>query len=67
MTENCHMLKVHLEKLVSARHLNQYIDADLSDKKEPSQIHVTFIERAISWGNSCHPQSAVLHCLFGVL
>jgi hypothetical protein len=38
MTENCHMLKVHLEKLVSARHLNQYIDADLSDKKEPSQV-----------------------------
>ena len=38
MTENCHMLKVHLEKLVSAGHLNQYIDADLSDKKEPSQI-----------------------------
>ena len=38
MTENCHMLKVHLEKLVSVGHLNQYMDADLSDKKEPSQV-----------------------------
>jgi hypothetical protein len=38
MTKNFHMLKVHLEKLVSAGHLNQYIDADLSDKKEPSQV-----------------------------
>ena len=37
MTENCHLLKVHLKKLVSAGYLNQYIDADLSDKKEPSQ------------------------------
>uniref|UniRef100_A0A2N9GJR4 RNase H type-1 domain-containing protein n=1 Tax=Fagus sylvatica TaxID=28930 RepID=A0A2N9GJR4_FAGSY len=37
MTENCHMLKVHLEKLVSAGHLNQYVDADLSNKREPSQ------------------------------
>jgi hypothetical protein len=38
MTENCYMLKVHLEKLVSAGHLDQYINADLSDKKEPSQV-----------------------------
>ncbi len=37
LTENCHMLKVHLEKLVSARHLNQYVNAGLSNKKEPSQ------------------------------
>uniref|UniRef100_A0A2N9F5S6 Uncharacterized protein n=1 Tax=Fagus sylvatica TaxID=28930 RepID=A0A2N9F5S6_FAGSY len=38
MTENCHMLKVLLEKLVSAGHLNQYIDVDLSKKKETSQV-----------------------------
>ncbi len=38
MTENCNMLKVHLEKLVSTGHLSQFIDADLSDKKEPSQV-----------------------------
>uniref|UniRef100_A0A2N9FFW9 Integrase catalytic domain-containing protein n=1 Tax=Fagus sylvatica TaxID=28930 RepID=A0A2N9FFW9_FAGSY len=37
MTENCHMLKVHLEKLVSAGHLNQYVDTNLTEKKEPSQ------------------------------
>jgi hypothetical protein len=38
MTENCHMLKVHLEKLVLVGHLNQYVNTDLSDKNEPSQI-----------------------------
>ena len=38
MTENCHMLKVHLEKLVSAGHLGQFVDTDLSEKKEPGQI-----------------------------
>ena len=32
------MLKVHLEKLVSAGHLSQFIDVDLSDKKEPGQV-----------------------------
>jgi hypothetical protein len=37
MTENCHMLKVHLEKLASAGHLDQYINTDLSSKKEPGQ------------------------------
>uniref|UniRef100_A0A2N9GLJ3 Uncharacterized protein n=1 Tax=Fagus sylvatica TaxID=28930 RepID=A0A2N9GLJ3_FAGSY len=37
MTENCHLLKVHLEKLVSARHLDRYINVDLFDKKEPGQ------------------------------
>jgi hypothetical protein len=37
MTENCHSLKAHLEKLVSEGHLNQYIDLDMSDKKEPGQ------------------------------
>jgi hypothetical protein len=37
MTKNCHMLKVHLEKLVSAGHLSQYVDTNLTDKKEPSQ------------------------------
>ena len=37
MTKNCHMLKVHLKKLVSARHLSQYVDTNLTDKKEPSQ------------------------------
>ena len=36
ITENCHMLKVHLEKLVSAGHLSQYIDTNLTSKKEPS-------------------------------
>ena len=35
MTENCHLLKIHLEKLASAGHLDQYISTDLSDKKEP--------------------------------
>jgi hypothetical protein len=35
MTENCHLLKVHLEKLASAGHLDQYINRDLSSKKEP--------------------------------
>ena len=34
MTENCHLLKVHLEKLASAGHLDQYINRDLSEKKE---------------------------------
>ena len=37
MTENYHMLKVYLEKLVSAGHINQYIDTSLTNKKEPSQ------------------------------
>jgi hypothetical protein len=34
MTENCHLLKVHLEKLALAGHLDQYINRDLSSKKE---------------------------------
>jgi hypothetical protein len=34
MTENCHLLKVHLEKLASAGHLDQYIDTGLLAKKE---------------------------------
>ena len=38
MTENCHMLKVHLEKLVSAGHLSQFINTNLSEKKEPGQV-----------------------------
>jgi hypothetical protein len=37
MTENCHLLKVHLEKLAAAGHLDQYINRDLSDKKEVTQ------------------------------
>ena len=37
MTENCHMLKTHLEQLASARHLDQYIDTNLTSKKESSQ------------------------------
>ena len=37
MTENCHLLKVHLEKLASAGHLDQYINQDLSSKKEPGR------------------------------
>uniref|UniRef100_A0A2N9FJ42 Integrase catalytic domain-containing protein n=1 Tax=Fagus sylvatica TaxID=28930 RepID=A0A2N9FJ42_FAGSY len=38
MTENCHMLKVYLEKLVSTGHLDQYVDADLSSMREPCQV-----------------------------
>ena len=38
MTENCHMLKTHLEQLASAGHLDQYIDTNLTNKKELSQI-----------------------------
>uniref|UniRef100_A0A2N9G0X2 RNA-directed DNA polymerase n=1 Tax=Fagus sylvatica TaxID=28930 RepID=A0A2N9G0X2_FAGSY len=34
MTENCHLLKVHLEKLASEGHLDQYVNRDLSSKKE---------------------------------
>jgi hypothetical protein len=34
MTENCHLLKVHLEKLASEGHLDQFINTDLSDRKE---------------------------------
>jgi hypothetical protein len=36
MTKNCHKLKVHLEHLMTARHLDQYIDTKLTKKKEPS-------------------------------
>jgi hypothetical protein len=36
MTENGHKLKVHLEHLATAGHLNQYIDTKLTKKKEPS-------------------------------
>ena len=38
MIENCHMLKTHLEQLVSARHLDQYVDTNLTSKKESSQL-----------------------------
>jgi hypothetical protein len=34
LTENCHMLKTHLEQLASAGHLNQYIDDNLSAKRD---------------------------------
>uniref|UniRef100_A0A2N9EAF7 Uncharacterized protein n=1 Tax=Fagus sylvatica TaxID=28930 RepID=A0A2N9EAF7_FAGSY len=34
MTENCHLLKVHLEKLASEGYLDQYVNRDLSSKKE---------------------------------
>ena len=37
MTESCHMLKTHLEQLVSTGHLDQYIDTNLTNKKESSQ------------------------------
>jgi hypothetical protein len=37
MTESCHMLKTHLEQLVSAGHLDQYVDTNLTSKKESSQ------------------------------
>uniref|UniRef100_A0A2N9GWL5 Reverse transcriptase domain-containing protein n=1 Tax=Fagus sylvatica TaxID=28930 RepID=A0A2N9GWL5_FAGSY len=40
MTENCHMLKTHLEQLVSAGHLDQYVDTNLTGKKETgSAVH----------------------------
>uniref|UniRef100_A0A2N9ERE2 Uncharacterized protein n=1 Tax=Fagus sylvatica TaxID=28930 RepID=A0A2N9ERE2_FAGSY len=38
MTENCHMLKTHLEQLASAGHLNEFIDSNLSEKKERSSV-----------------------------
>jgi hypothetical protein len=60
MTENCHMLKVHLEKLVSMGHLNQYIDVDLSDKKEPSQI----VRPSHSSGV---PSAGVIHVIHNLL
>jgi hypothetical protein len=34
MTENYHMLKTHLEQLVSAGHLDQYVDTNQTSKKE---------------------------------
>ena len=34
MIENCHILKTHLEQLVSAGHLDQYVDTNLTSKKE---------------------------------
>ncbi len=34
LTENCHMLKTHLEQLALARHLDQYIDVNLSAKRD---------------------------------
>jgi hypothetical protein len=37
MTENCHLLKVHLEKLASEGHLDRFINTDLSDRKESRQ------------------------------
>ena len=37
MTENCLMLKTHLEQLTSTGHFDQYIDTNLTSKKEPSQ------------------------------
>ena len=36
MTENCRKLKVHLEHLATAGHLDQYIDTKLTKKKGPS-------------------------------
>uniref|UniRef100_A0A2N9F9V4 Reverse transcriptase domain-containing protein n=1 Tax=Fagus sylvatica TaxID=28930 RepID=A0A2N9F9V4_FAGSY len=38
LTENCHKLKVHLEQLASAGHLDQYIDTNLTIRKEASQM-----------------------------
>uniref|UniRef100_A0A2N9EE12 Reverse transcriptase domain-containing protein n=1 Tax=Fagus sylvatica TaxID=28930 RepID=A0A2N9EE12_FAGSY len=69
MTENCHMLKVHLEKLVSAGHLNQYIDADLSDKKEPSQVVRPSHSSSVPSAGVIHVihNPLCFHCLFGVL
>ena len=34
MIENCHILKTHLEQLVSAGHLDQYVDTNQTSKKE---------------------------------
>jgi hypothetical protein len=36
LTENCHMLKTHLEQLASAGHLDQHIDVNLSVKRDPN-------------------------------
>ena len=38
MTENCHMLKTHLEQLVSVGHLDQYVDINLTSKKETGLV-----------------------------
>ncbi len=38
LTENYHMLKTHLEQLALAGHLNQYIDTNLSGKRESSSV-----------------------------
>ena len=34
LTENCYMLKTHLEQLALAGHLDQYIDVNLSAKRD---------------------------------
>uniref|UniRef100_A0A2N9FBS8 Uncharacterized protein n=1 Tax=Fagus sylvatica TaxID=28930 RepID=A0A2N9FBS8_FAGSY len=60
MTENCHLLKVHLEKLVSAGYLNQYVDADLSEKKEPNQN----VRQPLSTGL---PSAGVIHVIHNPL
>uniref|UniRef100_A0A2N9G140 Uncharacterized protein n=1 Tax=Fagus sylvatica TaxID=28930 RepID=A0A2N9G140_FAGSY len=60
MTENCHLLKVHLEKLASEGHLDQYINIDLSNRKEPSlgarQLH-----------SSGTPSAGIIHVIHNPL
>ena len=38
LTEDCHKLKVHLEQLASAGYLDQYINTNLTIRKEASQM-----------------------------
>jgi hypothetical protein len=56
MTENCHMLKTHLEQLVSVGHLDQYVDTHLTNKKESSQAvrQPDFLWHGICWGDPCY-------------
>jgi hypothetical protein len=58
MTKNCHLLKVHLEKLVSAGHLDQYINTDLSSKKETGQ-------EARQPPPSGTPSAGIIHVIHG--
>lgn len=38
MTKNCHMLKAHLEQLALVGHLDQYIDVNLSAKRDSNDL-----------------------------
>ena len=69
MTKNCHKLKVHLEQLVSAGHLNQYVDTNLTNKKriKSDSSATRLLGRSIHGGDPCHSQSAMLHNFTWVL